>query len=194
MKAIKRFFAALPAYVLWLLFSALFWAWIFGFVTDTRPEKKLTLFVDCAVCRDTELAVELEKQLPEGIKMVKVHPFSYAVFGERELLGADLYIVPASRAGDYADSFLPLNRALSAKADGLWSRDGTAYGLRLYDAAAGEGAATDYIGYTAEGEEDYYLFFGVRSLHCAALSGAGDDSALALAETLLSMKEGGEKP
>ena len=40
-----------------------------------------------------ELDARLEEDLPEGIRMIRVHPFSYAAFDESALLQADLYIV-----------------------------------------------------------------------------------------------------
>lgn len=184
MRVLKNIASQLHIYLLWLFAAALLWGWIFTFVTDTRPERKVTVFVEALDCRDRDLAVELEKTMPEGIRMIKVHPFTYAMFDEGTLLGADLYIVPASHVEEYRESFadaagLPLAAGRAV---------GPAGGVRIYE-AAGTGGADSYITYAPPGGagEDYYLFFGVNSLHAAALNGTGDDAALAVAERLLEM-------
>lgn len=191
MRVLKNIASQLHIYLLWLFLAALLWGWIFTFVTDTRPVKKVTVFVEAPACRDRDLAVELEKTMPEGIRMIKVHPFTYAMFDEGTLLGADLYIVSASQAEAYRDSFVP--------ADGLPLTEGRVTdalgGIRIYDAAAGTGGADGYITYAVPGAtgEDYYLFFGVNSVHVSALNGTGDDAAIAVAERLLDLNEE-EKP
>ena len=115
MRVLKNIFSQLHVYVLWLLLSAVFWGWIFSsFITDTRPEYKVVVYVDAARCADKELALRLEDPLPEGIRMVQVHPFSYAMFDEAGLRNADIFIVPASNAAEYADSFVSLPAACSA--------------------------------------------------------------------------------
>ena len=186
MRILKNIASQLHIYLLWLFAAALLWGWIFTFVTDTRPEKKVTVFVEAPACLDRELAIELEKTMPEGIRMIKVHPFTYAMFDESTLLGADLYVIPASHAADYRDSFasaagLPLAEGRTVSPEG---------GIRIYEAAAGTGGADGYVTYAPPGGtgEDYYLFFGVKSIHAAAVNGVGDDAALPVAERLLDMR------
>ena len=120
--------------------------------------------------------------------MVKVHPFSYAMFEESTIRSADLFIVRASKAPGYIDSFAPLT--LDGEGESL-QMDGRAYGVRIYDAASGYGAAEPYITYLAPGEEpeDFYLFFGVDSLH----TGERDEAAILLAKQLLHLDEGGTR-
>ena len=86
MQVLKNIWSQLHRWVFWALLSTVFWGWIFTMVTDTVPEKKVTVYVLTEECRSTELALQLEEDRPEGIKMIKVHPFSYAAFGNRELL------------------------------------------------------------------------------------------------------------
>ena len=73
--------------------------------------------------------------------------------------------------------------------DRLWEKNGVPYGICVFDAAAGRGAAAEFITYTSPEEpaEDYYLFFGVNGIHAAALTGTGDDAALEVCRTLLAM-------
>jgi len=175
---IKRFFSNLHVYVLWLLFSVLFWSWIFGFVTDARPEKKVTLFISADTVRDTELAAVLETALPDGLRLVKVHPVSYAFFQSQELQRADLYVMRASEL----EADLAFFRPLPIDPDGsVWERDGTAYALRCYDASEDLGAASEYIDYR-EGGEDCYLCFGASSVHTE------DGAAAAVAHKFLELR------
>ena len=88
MRVLKNIWSQLHRFVFWALLSTILWAWIFTLITDTVPEKKVTLYVQTENCRSMELTLKLEEEKPEGIKMVKVHPFSYAVFGDQELLEA----------------------------------------------------------------------------------------------------------
>lgn len=170
MKILKAIWSKLHIYVLWLIVSAVFWGWIFTLVTSAPAEKKVTLFIDAPACRDVELDEELEKTMPEGLKQVRAHLFSYVMFTENELLGSDLYVVPGSAAAGYIDSFRPLPAALAEGAE-VWRHEGTAYGLPV------GGAASAWVDY-APGET-YYLFFGVNSVHIE------DGKALAVAEDFL---------
>lgn len=186
MRILKNIGSQLHIYLLWVLLAALLWGWIFTFVTDTTPARKVTVFIDAYECRDKELSLELEKHLPRGIRMIKVHPFSYAMFDAETLLGADLYVIPASKMEEYRDSFIPAEE-LSLTENRTVSPQG---GIRIYEADTDSGGAWSYITYTEPGTEgeDYYLFFGAKSLHAAPLTGSGDDAALAVAELLLNMK------
>ena len=172
----KRFFANLHIYVLWLLISVLFWSWIFGFVTDARPARKVTLFVSAEAMEDVALSAALEEALPAGLRMVRAHPFSYAFFQAQALEEADLYVLRASEL----EEKLALLRPLPIAPDGaVWEKDGTVYALRCYDAAADAGAADSYIDYRT-GAEDCYLCFGARSVH--AQDGAAEAVALRFLE------------
>ena len=187
MRILKNILSQVHIYLIWLILGAVLWGWIFSLITDAPAAKKVTVFIDAADCRTAELEQELERDLPAGIRMVKVHLFSYAMFDENGLLGADIYIVPVSRAEGYRDSFLPTDQAARAL-----GRSAEGFGIPAYDAAEGRGAAASYVLYR-DGEdghrEDYVLFFGVRSLHACALTGKGDDAALAIARRLLEMDE-----
>ena len=167
----RKLLSQLPLYLVWMILGAMLWSWIFGLVTDTRPEKKVTVFVDAYGVEDTALAVELERELPPGVRMVKVHPVDYVMFDDAALRDADIFILRASDAETYDE--------LLAPADGS---DVLTRGVKIYDAATGRGAAQSYILYVRTGApaEDYYLFVGANSLH----TGAVDDAAHTLAERI----------
>ncbi|MBQ3356596.1 MAG: hypothetical protein IJG45_05710 [Oscillospiraceae bacterium] len=177
---IKRTLSRFHVYLLWALVSVFLWSYVFSFLTDTGPQKKLSLYVSTEQVQDVELAAQLEEGgLPDGIRMIKVHPFSYAMFSDRDLLSADLYVVKASEAEGWHDSFRPLPDGLAGDLD---LGDGVC-GIRVYDAERGVGAFDELIGYSAPGAagEDYYLFFGAESQHTEEDDGA----ALWLAQRFL---------
>ena len=145
MRFLKNVFSQLHTFVLWALMSAILWSWIFTMVTDTSPQKKVQIYIYVDELRDTDLAVYLEQDLPDGIKMVKVHPFTYAMLNVDLLENSDLFILPESMVGEYEELLLPGGEA-----------------VKVYDPDTGSGAAEDYISYS---DEDYYLYFGAKSLH-----------------------------
>ena len=101
-----------------------------------------------------------------------------------ERFGADLYIVPESEAEAYSGSFRSVEGAGFDPAGG-YVRDGELWGIKVWDAASRTGIATEYIRYP---DEDCWLFINAKSVHAAALTGTGDDAALAVARALLTIK------
>ena len=150
-KAFCRFF---PAGFLWALMALILIGFVFNRITDTDPAHKITLYADCEVLRGTELAETLENGMGGAVQMVKVHPFTYALFGTGALKGADLYIVPDSRAAEYREWFDALPGTPEE-------------GTPVYDPENGLVTAGDCFRYTAAGEEPeiYRLYFGAASPH-----------------------------
>lgn len=186
---LKNILSRLYVGVLWLLLSGLLWGWIFTLVTDAPPEKKVVVFADVYACEDTALAAALEEALPEGLRMVQAHPFSYAMFEDGELLAADIYIVRASDAAGWVDSFAPLDTvAFEPGGAELLFIGGAAYGVKIYDAATESGAAEGYLTYTTTAPggvpEDYYLFFNRDSMH----TGKSDTAAISVAQRLFALE------
>ena len=72
----RTFFRLIRRFLACLIISAVFWSWIFNFLTDAGPEQKILLYADMREFRWKELAITLEEDLPEGIRWVQVHPFS----------------------------------------------------------------------------------------------------------------------
>ncbi|MCH5339732.1 MAG: hypothetical protein J1E03_13190 [Acetatifactor sp.] len=164
MKILKNITSQLHTFVLWLLISAFFWGWIFTFVTDTSHERKVTVYCHVPEVQDVTLAVELERQMPEGLRMIKVHSFDYVMFDMESMELGDIFIIPASEIETYAEWLFPV---------------GEEQGVKVYDAATGEGIATSYIRYA---EEDFYLFLGTGSVHLE------DGKALEVAMALLNLQ------
>lgn len=186
MKAVKRFLSQVPLLILWLMFSVLLWGFVFSRITETSPEKKITLYVDAPTPRAVDLAVALEERRDENVRMVKVHPFTYAMLDSDALISADLYIIKESDMETYLDWFCPVPLAFSEDTS-RWEKDGVLYGIRIYDADTKLGIADSYIDYAPQEEpsENYYLAFGGKSLHLIGNENALDDSAAHLAAALL---------
>lgn len=163
MRFLKNVFSRLHTFVLWLLFSAIFWGWIFTVVTNAPVEKKITVYCQVPTLEDKAMAVELEKNMPEGLRMIEVHTFTYVKFDTRAIALGDIFIVPASQVQQFSEDLAPV--------DGV-------FGVKIYDAATGQGSALDFITY---GEEDYYLFLGARSVHIE------DGKALEVAGSILEL-------
>lgn len=178
--ALGSFFGKLPKYLLWLVASTILWLWIFTFLTDAPAAKKVTLYADVPALAEPGLSVALEEHMPEGIRMIRAHAFDYFMFGDPRTGGGDLYVLPVSAFAAYRSILAPIDPPEGAD---CYVDGGAAYGVKVYDAATGEGAALDYIRYTGKDlpAEDYYLFFGKDSLH----TGAQDTAAYFVAERFL---------
>ena len=186
MRVLKTIFSKFYLYVLWAFFAFLICGQIFSRLGDAPAAHKVTLYADVPSMRDAALAAELERELPEGIRVVKVHPFSYAMIDDGDLLASDLYIIPESHVEQYSDSLRPIGGAALPKEGGCF-REGELWGVRVWDAAKRQGIAADFIDYP---DEDCWLFFNKASRHIRTLSGTGDDAAVEIARRLLAMTGG----
>ena len=172
MRVLKAIWSNLHVYVLWLLISAIFWGWIFSLVSDVPDAKKVTILLYAPECRETELDLELEKSMPEEIRQIRAHLFSYILFEDDQVLDADLYVIPGRDAESMPQAFRPLPEELADR-EGVFAANGTAYGLPIGQAAA------SFVSYPPD--ETYYLFFGAKSKHIE------DGAALAVAEAFLAL-------
>ena len=186
MKTVKKIASQILVFLTFLVLSSMLWGWLFTVVTDTAPENKITIYIDCQTVADTALAARLEEDLPEGVRMVKVHPFSYAFFDSDAMEAADLFIVPKSKADVYRDSFA----VCSISNENTLTLSNGVTGDKIYDAASGTGGAAKYITYINEaGEtEDFYLFYGAASLHVASNENAVDNAAAEVARLLFTIE------
>lgn len=123
----------------WLCASLILWGFVFSIITDTTPDKKLTVAVGAQVTDAKGLALALEKRLPEGIKMAKVYPFNYAVMSSNSVESADIIILPEG-AREAFEAFI------------------TGEGISCNN------ALTHYINYIPEGEA-YMMCQGAKSVH-----------------------------
>lgn len=182
MRIVRAFLSAIPKYLFWLVASTIFWLWIFSFLTDAPTSKKVTLYANVPALAEPGLSVALESELPDGIRMIRAHSFDYFMFGDPATAEGDIYVLPVSAFETYRDVLAPI---APAEGETLFYDGPTAYGVKVYDAATGDGAALQYIRYTGEDlpNEDYYLFFGKSSLH----TGEQDTAAFTVADSFLAL-------
>ncbi len=190
MRFLKNVFSQLHTFILIALLSTVFWAWIFTFVTDTSPEKKITVYFDVPAVRTTELSVELEKDMPDGIKMIRARTFDYAIIDDSTLQQGDIFVIRRSNMEKYLPDLapLPILANKSGNSVGLWlSPDGIPYGIPVRDAGSGICALPDFVTYAVPGEadEDFFLCFGAKSLHLTSNEGAVDGCAVAVARNII---------
>ena len=140
----------LPLLILWVFCTVIFGSFIFYQITDTVPARKITLFMDGMTSGEDQLAARLEDRLDDPIRMVRIHPFSYMMFGDEELKNADLYILPDSHRKQY----------------GEWLLQGDE-GILVYDPETGYTVAGDIFLYTEgkESGEPFRLYLGANSPH-----------------------------
>ena len=167
-------------YLLCIILSAIVTTFIFGRITDAVPAKKVSVFAEVSSIKSAELETELNEDLPEGIRMVKVRTFDYDLFGFAGGNEADIFIVKKSDAEEYMEHFAPVSEFLAPRdIFQYYMHDGVPYGVLVK--GSGPGAAASYIEYEEDGE--YYMFFGKLSAH------PGTDGAAAyIAERLLLLK------
>ncbi|MBR3382257.1 MAG: hypothetical protein IKG85_04385 [Clostridia bacterium] len=184
MRAIKWFFANFHRYLLWLLCSVILWGFVFTLITDAPKARKVVIYADTPSLMDAELADELGKDLPEGIRLIKVHPFSYAAFDTGAPAEADIYVLSREQAEMNAE-FLS---AVPVKDPHDPECEGRVIGWLIHSDPAGYSAADSFFGYYAQGETvslDYVVCFNKNSVHIRSFTGTGDDAAVEIAERLL---------
>ena len=136
----------IPLLGIWALTALIFGSFVFYQITDTDAAHKITIYVDGQVRNEAQLAARLEKELPDPVRMVQIHPFSYAMFGSAVLKAADLYIVPDSDRDQFADWFAADRDPVPA-----------------FEPGTGAPAAGEWILYNPE--ETYRLYTGAGSSH-----------------------------
>ena len=148
--------------MMWIMLALLVGGFVFNQITETSEDRKITIFADAELRNAPALAEELERGLQPPVRMVKIHPFSYAMFNGEALRRADLYIVPASRTEEYREWFAPLPEELRDREDPLQPG-----GIRVRDPESGLAVRGETILYDASLPEPevYWLFFGKNSLH-----------------------------
>lgn len=181
---LKRILSQLHRYALLAMASFIFWGWIFTLLTDTVPARKIVIYSDIPQMDESALTAELEKDLPDGIRMIRVHPFTYAMFDTSEPLSADLYILSGTDIGILLDQLC----AIPDEAEGFVS-DGTLYGYLLHDAGGSFSRLDSFCSYEkpGEAEDNYYLCFNKDSLHLGSWNGSADDAAVMVADRILAM-------
>ena len=194
----NRFARLVPGMLLWLTVSVLLWSWIFNLLTETDREHKIMLFAGMHRFADRALAEMLEEDLPEGIRMVQVHSFDYALMDSTALETADLYVMTESQVREHQSWLCPLPASLIPSVGAL-ILEGKPVGFPLYSTAETQNDSDSLSGFIhrpaaaffhfeeAPGEA-WYLCFGRGGVHLRSLENGMDDAALILSRRLLAME------
>ena len=163
----KRFWGLVPMLLMWLFISLILWAWIFGFLTDTTVEQKLSVYFSPShTVQETALSVKLEAILPEKIRMVKVKPFTYFMFGTDSLSKGDLYIVKKSECASYCDWFRDVPEELKEEfRDRIYIYRDESIGLNVTGLLIGSGSSEWIYSGAETAEDESILFFGNAGFH-----------------------------
>ena len=138
-------------------------------------------YADLPYLERNELSIALERDLPDGIRIVDTATFDDMMFRQTEVLTGDLYMIPESKAEEYLASFAPIDRA-AFPGETFYESDGEAYGILVYDEETGLKTGGDLIYYIPQ--ERCWLFFNKDSTHI----GETDDAAFAIARQFLALR------
>ena len=162
---IRKAAKLVPLLGIWAVAAVIFSSFVFYRITDTDAAHKITVYMDGTTARETELAARLEKGLAGQVRMVRIFPFSYAMFGSEALKTADLYIIPDSHLEQYGEWTAPGEKSYT-----------------VYDPETGVAVAGGTFLYTAgEDPQIYRLYLGAGSPHLQ--DGLARKAAEILAET-----------
>ena len=169
---LSRLSALLPLLLLWGMMSVLVWGFVFNILTDAPRGEKLLIYADTAVTRGEVLADRLE-QAENGpcgpgspIRMVKIHPFAYAMLDSGELRNSDLYIMTAEDISAYRDWLAPLDESFTnGQPETLFELDGEALGIPLWQPGGSGSPLADTFGFADPQHADaaFYLCVGANS-------------------------------
>ena len=184
MNTVKGVLRNLHRYILWLLLSVVFWAWIFSRVNDAPAAKKLILYADLDAMDREALCAVLERDMPDSIRFVEPQLFVDAMFEPSSVAKGDMFIVSEGQAEGVLQDLAVIDRA-AFPGQTFYESEGKAYGILVYDEAAGVRVGARYLAY--EPGETYYLFFNKDSLHIGAWNASADDAALRAAAVFLTL-------
>ena len=185
---IKKILRNAHRYVFWAVLSAVVWTWILMLCTEASPKHKIVLYADLEGLDKAALSETLSEDLPQGIRYTEVERFTDQIFSPNAVLSGDLFLIPESSAESYFGSFAKIERGAFAGC-AFYEHEGEAYGVCVYDPAAGIAIAGRFIDWHALlGEERCWLFFGVNSKHLGAWNGSKDDAAIAVAKRLMELE------
>ena len=110
MRVLKNVWSQLHRFVFWALLSTIFWAWIFTLITDTVPEKKVTLYVQTEGCRSRELTLRLEEEKPDSFAVRMYRKYSCNFKAEKCWSSITQFVANALAPFEYRGNAKMFNR------------------------------------------------------------------------------------
>jgi len=115
----KKLTRQLPLLIIWLILSVILWGFVFNFLTDTTADKKIVIMIDAQLENEVSLAVLLEGLHSDTVKMVKVHPFTYALMDASAVASADILIIAEGDIEQYQDYIMPVSEEFGCEESGI---------------------------------------------------------------------------
>lgn len=166
-------------YLALILVFILFWNWIFGILTQVKPEEKVSVFIG-SYSQGFDQWEELNNSRPAYLKTVETQCYAPDIFYFGAYLTAfgygeaDIIILPESKVaieesrGHYSEIS---ERYQSEFANlGFYEYEGKTYGIRIHDKETHESLISCLDYGEGEKEENYYLFFNKQSMHISNLA------------------------
>ena len=169
MSAIKTFFRNIHRYLFLALIVSALLVWVYYLATDPPAKKKVVVYIDAPAVSERAMEDALERELPDGIKAVRVHTFLYDIMGSGFPSEADILIITREDIEGCLDRLLQIENA----PEGAFLKDGTAYGIPWSSAGGYFETADTY---------EYFICFSKSSLHTGKADGAAYEVARRIIE------------
>ncbi len=183
MRYVKYFFRDFLLYAAYAIMAWFIVAFIFGRIEYKPAAKRVMICFDAEV-EQTKLSVELEKNMPVGIKQVRAYSLDYFMMDDGMIDTGDFYILPKDYAIRVEKEFAEISADMFKGDYEFLEADGKTIGI-LVKRAGQTGVADSYVEYK---DEDYYLCFKADSGHIKTITGTGDDAAMSVFYDLLKIK------
>lgn len=189
-------------YVAWLLVAVAVWFWIFDGLTAYKREEKVNIFLSANTSRFEQRDILNDPaNRPSYLEIVEVNAHSirdslFLRFLETQgQYDADILVLPQSYMANNLNWFSPIStkyQEIFANLGWYSAKDGTVYGIKVYDAETGTSliSCLDFAPPAGEDGQDFYLVFHIDSPHLSDLSSGEPttmNGAIELAKVLLTL-------
>ena len=182
MRYIRYFFRDFLLYAAYGIMAWFIVAFIFGRIEYQPASKRVMVCFDATV-EQRKLSVELEKNMPEGIKQIRAYALDYFMMDDGMISAGDIYILPKEYAETVEYEFAEISPDMfQGDFEYLAAKNRTIGILVKTDEMAVADAFVDYR------DGDYYLCFKATSGHIKTITGTGDDAAMSVFYDLIKLK------
>ena len=183
MKYIKYFFRDFLLYAAYGIMAWFIVAFIFGRIEYPPAAKRVAVCIDATV-EQTKLSVELEKNLPVGIKQIRAYSLDYFMMDDGMVASCDIYILPKEYAERVEYEFAEISPGMFTGDFEFLEANNRTIGILVK--RDGKMAIADaFVDYR---DADYYLCFKDDSGHIKTITGTGDDAAMSVFYDIIKLK------
>ena len=183
MRYIKYFFRDFLLYAAYGIMAWFIVAFIFGRIEYQPASKRVMVCFDATV-EQRKLSVELEKNMPEGIKQVRAYALDYFMMDDGMISAGDIYILQKEYAETVEYEFEGISPDMFKGDFEFLTANNRIIGI-LVKRKGQPGVADAFVDYR---DADYYLCFKAGSGHIKTITGTGDDAAMSVFYDLIKLK------